>query len=59
MCADCWAKRREGVPVTVPGGEREMCCYCYEFTDAGIFVREDPSKTPCKATGGVHHGGDF
>lgn len=47
ICVPCWNKREpDRPPVTVVEKEQNICCFCGELTDSGIFVREHPSKVP-------------
>jgi hypothetical protein len=52
ICDDCWNQKnpgREAVRVrTLP---LETCCFCLHDHVSGIYVRGDPTTTPCK---GMH-----
>lgn len=54
MCDACWNFRHpDRRPVRVVGswGDIEQCCFCRETTKSGIYVRQDPTMTPCR---GMH-----
>lgn len=48
MCEKCW-QEREGnrMPVHVKVDPVNMCCFCGQETDAGIYVRHDPKTIQC------------
>ncbi len=47
ICRACWIERNPGRPPVVLTEEAsEICCFCGNATTSGIYVREDPAKTP-------------
>jgi hypothetical protein len=50
VCARCWLgdwgiRARAFLSDT---GDIDLCCFCGRDTDAGIYLRRDPSTTPCQ-----------
>jgi len=53
ICNDCW---KEKEPNRIPhrlieagvSNRNEVCCFCGNLTQSGIYVREDPKKLQCK-----------
>lgn len=49
ICVDCWnEKNPDRAPVKLTQAEAEICCFCGEFTTAGIYIREDGTDLQCK-----------
>jgi len=54
ICPACWlVKNPNRAPVRVATGDEEICCFCGEPTDDGIYLREDP-RSPELRCGGRH-----
>lgn len=56
ICDDCWTLRhpdRQAVRVVGTWGDVEQCCFCRHATRSGIYVRQDPTMSPCR---GQHEG---
>ena len=55
ICPACWTSRwGEGRTTRAASNpEREICCWCGGDTDAGLYVRADPARTPCQGGPGV------
>lgn len=53
ICPECWTRHWHGAARSVASPEAEICCWCGADTEAGIYVRADPSKTPCQGGPGV------
>lgn len=51
VCRGCLARLLRPRPIRIVTGEREVCCYCGQDTDAGFYMYQDPKLTPCQ--GGV------
>lgn len=51
-CRQCWNTRISGgrgrAPHQVVGAQTTTCCLCTARTDAGIFIRFDPTKLDCR-----------
>lgn len=59
ICDSCWPSfnvRHMNLdePYRVIARPDEVCCYCGEATNSGIYVREDPTLVPCNGQGEVH-----
>ncbi len=53
ICDRCWRRREPNrTPVLGEMGV-EICCFCGDATQAGIYVRHDP-KDPMLKCGGEH-----
>lgn len=51
-CQRCWDERNPTrAPIEVIDPPEEKCCFCALPTKSGIYVRGNPSTTPC---GGDH-----
>jgi hypothetical protein len=47
LCDRCWTTQfGERVPHRLVEPLAERCCRCGEFTESGIYYREDPAKMP-------------
>lgn len=56
ICAPCWFSQhpdvqRRDIPET---GTLEQCCFCFDWTRHGIYVRKDPAEMRCKGGTRVH-----
>jgi len=48
-CDDCWYLRNPGRDpqrINEPYRALDVCCYCGNHTESGIYVRTDPSAVP-------------
>lgn len=43
ICPMCWDDQREGEPLKIRNPKKEICCFCGEETQDGIYVRCNPS----------------
>jgi len=51
QCTDCWNERNPDRQAHMICGERSnTCCFCGKSTNAGIYVRHDPSDLSCDHT---------
>jgi hypothetical protein len=50
-CDECWGKFNLGEPYRLKEPPTTKCCYCGAENSSGLFVKENPGKTPCK---GIH-----
>lgn len=58
ICDECWEKKepdREPTRLVEEFRHKEPCCYCGKSQKSGIFVRGDPTITPCNGKGIVHN----
>ena len=54
ICESCWkARNPDRVPHRVIGDLlcREFCCFCGDYTNSGIYVRQSPEGLICM---GIH-----
>jgi hypothetical protein len=57
MCLPCWEDRYPGrEPHVVLDSPTVMCCYCGNFAENGIYLRQDPAEVRCRGKGGIHVG---
>ena len=52
MCDACWRKRngeRNPSRLTIDTRMLEICSFCGQVTESGIYVREDPRLVPYPA----------
>ena len=44
ICWACWQAKRPGrAPTRLLLADPEVCCYCEQPTQSGIYLREDPT----------------
>jgi hypothetical protein len=57
ICDRCWEERfgpESGTqqlpraPVRLVNPPRELCCFCSEWHQSGIYVRQDPDTVECR-----------
>lgn len=49
ICEVCWEERNPNrQPVKVKDAETEICGFCGEHTNSGIYVRENPDNVKFK-----------
>jgi hypothetical protein len=54
VCPTCWLNTWAGrLPARLGDEEPELCCFCGRDTSAGLYVKRDPSKTPCQGGRGL------
>lgn len=54
ICSACWYDRNPNYgPVKVVNPQIVTCCFCGVSTNAGIFIRHDPTKLNCVHTEAV------
>lgn len=47
ICAPCWEERFPDLtPYVLAIPDLELCCFCGEDTEAGIYIRDDPQAVP-------------
>jgi len=52
ICVPCWVDSRpERIPHRVVDDVARACCFCGRPTSSGVYLRQEPSITPCQ---GVH-----
>lgn len=55
ICASCWAALHpDREPIRVTDAPLDTCCYCGNPSTSGIYVRADPTTTPCHGAGALH-----
>lgn len=55
ICQSCWNKRHDvREPMQMRDAPEEQCCYCQRMNNDGLYVRENPTNTPCQGKTGVH-----
>jgi hypothetical protein len=57
ICEACWNKKnpdRQAVRAVYTEQERQVCCFCLQAHQSGIYVRANPADLPCNGTEVVH-----
>jgi hypothetical protein len=57
ICEKCWNEQHPDKPIAIPPQIEliEICCWCSDYHNSGIYVRGDPQKTPCFGSSGPIH----
>lgn len=52
ICAHCWRRREpERLPSSIIEAPEELCCFCGQANQDGIYIRHDPKDSILKCDG--------